>query len=399
MTFELGINYWPRHTAMYMWREFDRDEIHDEMAQIAGMGFEVVRIFTLTEDFLPAPHSVDTTMIGRLEQVVRSAKDAGLKVVPTLIVINMSGRMWWPAWMLDASGNPGNLYSDPVILESQILLAEACANALGDDECIRAFDLANEIDDAQKPRSRDDARRWAAALAHAIRRSAPRAQIQIGAHLPSLTTVNNMRVDDLATVADEDIMHAYPLYSSFARSSLDPDLAAFACALTSELAGLGRPALMQEFGLCTAPPGADGHSIVDEFLGAPSRQYLASEEEQRAYYDEVLNRLLRNGAAGAYAWCYADYDAGLFSRAPFTNAIRERTFGIVRADGSEKPAVGVFRRLRTNPQPPRTIPKRALDISADDYYLAPAHHFGRLYAKWLAGQAAGKGAGLAARPA
>ncbi len=77
-----------------------------------------------------------------------------------------------------------------------------------------------------------------------------------------------MRVDDLAAIADEDVMHAYPLYSQSARSFLDPELVPFSCALTSGLSGSGRPTLMQEFGLCTAPPGAAGRTITDDFLGA-----------------------------------------------------------------------------------------------------------------------------------
>ena len=43
VAFELGINYWPRRRAMYMWREHDLAEVRDEMAQIAALGFDVVR--------------------------------------------------------------------------------------------------------------------------------------------------------------------------------------------------------------------------------------------------------------------------------------------------------------------------------------------------------------------
>jgi endo-1,4-beta-mannosidase len=393
VTFELGVNYWPRRSAMYMWRELDLGEVREEMAQIASIGFEVVRIFALTEDFLPSPRTVDQKMVARLVEVVRAAKDAGLEVVPTLIVINMSGRMWWPAWMLDKNGKPGDLYSDPVLLESQRLLVESCARALSGDDAIRAFDLANEIDDAQRPRSREAGRRWAEVLAGAIRKAAPEASIQIGAHLPSLSSANNMRVDDLAEVADEDVMHAYPLYSDVARSFLDPELVPFSCALTSGLSGKNRPTLMQEFGLCTAPPGSlAGEKIRDDFLGDPRWQYLASEEEAATYYEEVLERLAQTGAAGAYAWCYADYHSRLFDRPPFATAVRERTFGLVRADGSEKPAADVFRRFRKRRDAGDLAPAanrarsqipQVLDVSADEYYLAPDAHFARLYERWV----------------
>src|SRR3954470_17576858 len=136
MTFELGVNYWPRSTPMYMVREPDMGEVREAMAQIADIGFDIVRIFALTQDFLPRAGIVDTTMIARLVQVVRAAKDAGLKVVPTLVVINMSGRMWWPQWMLDSAGKPRDLFADPAILSSQVLLAESCARALAGDDSI-----------------------------------------------------------------------------------------------------------------------------------------------------------------------------------------------------------------------------------------------------------------------
>src|SRR3954470_21827114 len=123
MTFELGVNYWPRRRAMYMWREPDIGEVREEMAQIADIGFDVVRIFALTQDFLPRAGTVDAAILARLLQVVRAAKDAGLKIVPTLVVINMSGRMWWPDWMLTSGGTPRDLFADPALLESQVTLA------------------------------------------------------------------------------------------------------------------------------------------------------------------------------------------------------------------------------------------------------------------------------------
>jgi endo-1,4-beta-mannosidase len=380
VTFELGINYWPRRKAMYMWREFDLAEVRDELAHIADMGFDTVRLFALTQDFLPERERVDGAMISRLVEVVRAAKDLGLAVVPTLVVINMSGKIWWPDWMRSADGVPGDLYGSPAILRSLTLLANACASALAGDSTVRAFDIANEIDDAQRPASRDAARTWLSTMADAIRQASPGTPVRIGAHLPSLTTQNHMRVDDLAELLDEDVMHAYPLYSQYARSFLDPELVPFACALTTALAGKGRAPLMQEFGLCTAPEGSDGITITDDFLGHPRTQYLASEAEGATYYEDVVTRLAATGAAGAYAWCYADYDARLFDRPPLDDAIRERTFGIVRADGSEKPAASVFRTIRQRLT--EGAAPSVLDVSADEYYRAPGAHFERLYRAW-----------------
>jgi len=383
--FELGCNYWPQKSAMYMWRELDLGAVRAELAHMRELGFHVVRFFLLTEDFLPEPTRVAADKVAQLVEIARIASEERIATIPTLITINMSGKMWWPTWPSLAREPRPSLFSDPTLLRAQTLLVETCARALAGDASIRAFDLSNELDDAQPVPSRDAGWLWAALLTGAVRRAAPGVPVQVGAHLPSLRSTTHLRIDDLASVVDEDCMHAYPLYCDAAHSFLDPELVPFSCALTAELAGTGRPTLMHEFGICTAPPGHPGSSIIDDFLGKPLPQYLASEEEGARYYAEVLERLAATGAAGAYAWCYADYDPKLFDRAPFDHAIRERSFGLVRADGTEKPAAreirAFARRLERGEVSFGSAPK-LLDVSADAYYAAPDAHFRRLYARW-----------------
>ena len=189
----------------------------------------------------------------------------------------------------------------------------------------------------------------------------------------------HMRIDDLAGVVDEDCMHAYPLYCDVAKGFLDPELVPFACALTAELAA-SRPRATRCTSSASArpPPAQPGVTITDDFLGQPRAQYLASEEEGARYYGEVLERLAATGAAGAYAWCYGDYDPKLFDRAPFDTAIRERSFGLVRADGREKPACAVIRafasRLARGEVRFGSAPK-ILDVEVDAYYAAPEDQF------------------------
>ncbi len=49
--FWLGINYWPRRSAMYAWQRFDLGEIREDMARTAELGFDVVRFFLMWEAF------------------------------------------------------------------------------------------------------------------------------------------------------------------------------------------------------------------------------------------------------------------------------------------------------------------------------------------------------------
>jgi endo-1,4-beta-mannosidase len=56
--FLLGVNYWPRHKAMYWWSDFDRAEVADEFEVIASLGMNVVRLFLLWDDWQPEPNMV-----------------------------------------------------------------------------------------------------------------------------------------------------------------------------------------------------------------------------------------------------------------------------------------------------------------------------------------------------
>jgi len=57
--FHLGINYWPRRSAMYMWSRFDLGEIREDAFRIRALGLHAVRFFLHWEDFQPEPERID----------------------------------------------------------------------------------------------------------------------------------------------------------------------------------------------------------------------------------------------------------------------------------------------------------------------------------------------------
>ncbi|HWE62674.1 MAG TPA: beta-galactosidase [Chloroflexota bacterium] len=399
----LGVNYWPRRKAMYWWKRFDAGEVRDELAQIASWGLSLVRICLLWEDFQPAPDRIDGAALTNLATVLDVAQAAGLQVMPTLIVGNMSGVFWFPRWAYSEHSAPRqalwladtqptdhllrDLYGDPEMLRAHTRLAEAVAEHLGSHPALWGWDLANEIDATGYPTSDDAGWLWVRTLAAALRFRDAAHPITYGAHTPSLSDTNHLRIDDMATSLDILSMHGYPIYSDVAAAPLDPEFVPFATVLTAALGG--KPAMMQEFGLCTAAPGEPSHTIQDDFLGQPQPQFLASEEDAAAYYDAVLGRLRALRVPGALAWCYADYTADLWDRPPLDRAIRERSFGLVRADGSEKPAIAVLRRHAMAPAPgPVAVPDVLNGLTPAAYYADPKRHFAELYAHWRAARSA-----------
>ena len=399
--FVLGVNYWPRGKAMYWWREFDRGEVKAEFTEIAAMGAQVVRIFLMWEDFQPAPWTVDSPRLDDLVQVMDAADEVGLQVMPTFFTGNMSGIFWLPSWALSdrprshpgllrvgdsySDREPLNPFEDPFMLRAELFQLRAVVPVLATHPALLGWDLANELDALRNPDSYDGGWLWSYLLSEEVRKLDPRHPVTYGAHTPSLSRYNGLSVGDLAETNDYLSMHGYPLYSEVARGPLDVEFVPFLNQLTECLGA--KPTLLQEFGLCTAPPGAPGHYFEDEFLGEKRQQYLAGEEDGGSYYREVLEKLYRAGSLGAFAWCFSDYDPKIWDRPPLDRAIRERTFGITRADGSLKPAGVEFqrfaRRLRDGELEGWGKEKVTFPATTERYYQNPSHHFSEMYRWYL----------------
>ena len=80
-------------------------------------------------------------------------------------------------------------------------------------------------------------------------------------------------------------------------------------------------------------------------------------------------------------WCYGDYDPGIWNDPPLDEAVHERSFGLWRADGSAKPAVGVvgaFAGATCSASPDDDW----IDIDADRYWQRPGVELPRLYGRF-----------------
>ena len=89
--FIFGVNYWPPKKAMFMWREFDRSSVDEDMSIISELGLSCVGISLLWEDFQPHPKSVLPTILDRLVDVLEMADDKNLAVLPTLFTGHAGG--------------------------------------------------------------------------------------------------------------------------------------------------------------------------------------------------------------------------------------------------------------------------------------------------------------------
>jgi len=400
-TFPVGVNYWPRRKAMYWWKDFDRDEVAEEFDVIAGLGMSLVRIFLLWEDFQPLPTVVSPTALADLETVCDVAAERGLGVDATFFTGHMSGPNWAPVWLLGGSdpvpeerqvvsganedaGAYRNPFVDAEALDAAELLLREVVGRLRDHEAVWAWNLGNEPDNFALPPDDVSGPAWARRMFSAIRALDDRHHVTVGLHSPSLTSHNGLRADRMFGNADMAVMHTYPIYANFGATALDPDTVPFATALTAALSK--RPALMEEFGACTAPPGSATTTWGWQALGRSWSQIMLSEEVLAEHVAEVLPRLVEIGATGALLWCYADYDQRLWDRPPCDTKLHERHFGLLRPDGSLKPHAEAVREFIAAGPTIRAPSSRArIDVDGDAFYADPAAAIPALYEAFKSG--------------
>ncbi len=388
--FLLGVNYWPRKKAMFWWRRFDAGEVRAEFAEIAAMGLDLVRIMLMWEDFQPGPFEMSRQALADLGTALDIARENGLRVIVTLFVGHMSGINWAPGWALGGLATPGaiptwsggapadrapaDIYEAPPLLRAQVYGLRAVVGPYAGHPAVYAWNITNENDNFLPPPSSDAAWLWNLLLCAEVRRLDPARPVTAGLHIEDYDRYRGFRPADLAEGNDYLSMHAYALYTKWARDPLDPAVVPFSVALARALGG--KSVMAEEYGVCTSPDGRESYTRTMTLGSRSWRQLFASNEQAAAYYGEVGAALPRVGAIGALAWCFSDYDPALYDTPPFDAMIHERYFGLTRHDGRPKPCLDAFLALkgrRVQDPPPVTI------AVPPDYYADPARHFRALY--------------------
>lgn len=394
--FRLGVNYWPAQSAMGFWRHWDPVSLGEDFARMRGAGLDCVRLFLTWEDFQPSATEVNPEMLSLLVRTLDLAHHAGLGVMPTFFTGHMSGANWYPSWALEESSRSSrfpiisggrrvstqaiNWYTDKSILAAQVQLAAACASALGGHPALLAWDLGNENSNCVVPDSKQSGLNWLVALTEALRARSPGVPITAGIHMEDLEEDRNLGPAEVGQTCDYLTMHGYPGYASFTAGPMDERLLPFLAQLTRYLGG-GKDVFFTEFGVPTVP-------LDDDSATHRRGPQLVSEQEAAAYIARGLTALKECGATGAMLWCHADYSSQLFATPPFDTAPHERTFGLFRADGSEKPVVGEVRafvaRNGNGVQSPLPIIDESafIDVARDEYYASPRENLARLFGKY-----------------
>ena len=276
--FCLGVNYWPRHRGINMWKDWHPEEIDQEFGEMESLGINTVRMFLVWEDFQPVkewlggrqatviktsfahdehatldehPSMVDPVMIERFEQMLDLAQKHNLKLMPAFLTGWMSGVDMVPPFAVRR-----NTYTDSHVLRYEVLYARHLAEHFKDHPAIIAWDLGNEQNNVDACPSMDAAWVWTNYLATTLKRYDPETPVTSGMHglgmsrYGSHTGHKPWQIQDVAESCDFTTPHPYP---GFYRDCVDDPLSIRPSLLATFLSRLysgigGKPAMCQEYG-------------------------------------------------------------------------------------------------------------------------------------------------------
>ncbi len=299
-----GVNYFPRETPWGgLWTKTPPEVWEKDMALAASLGVNTVRTFvqfsTSLEQagLLQRDGTPTTAYLDKIETLLSAAWRHGIRVI---LCFEFS-QNW-----LEARWKPA---------------LAAIVTAHRDDGRVLLWDLMNEPDDDAK---------WTDATRAYLKTALPFIRQLDTNHLNTIGLT--WRVNRLEEVGLPDVMqyHEYAGKDKFFAEGPPRVLATFT---RQRKVGGARPLLVGEFGMSTA---RDEQRGVAPELRAKIGTAPGTEAEQARLYEIVLAGIEQGHAAGALAWCLHDY--------PIKNP-NESHFGLVRADGTLKPAALVLRNV------------------------------------------------------
>jgi hypothetical protein len=403
--FSLGLTYWPRRTAFGWWQAFDRGETREELAHVAMLGCNTVRFCLRWEDFQPSARRINGTALRALEHALDAAHEAGLGVVAALFPASSGGVLHVPRWangvdVLDELRSTGrqvgptielrpnnepallyegtyhpfqtrDLFSATPILDAQRYLIREVVGYFRSHPALKIWQIGEGLERTCKPSSAQAISDWFATMGETMREHDSRTPLMGVTSARGLTVSIGPRPEDIAKSCSLVGVTADPPERPEREKPVHTAYVAFLQALTAAL--VEKPVFVTSLGLPTAPDG-QASWIVDTVYGRPLHAYQAELEEQTAFVETALDQLHRAGARGAWLASYSDYPQPLWQTPSLDRAIRERTLGLVDADGREKPAANALRHFAA--QRPTVIDVASpITVDPERYWREPKQSF------------------------
>ncbi len=287
-----GINYYPQETPWFdFWTQFDPTVINQDFQKISELGFNTLRVFVFYELF--GAQELKPGMLDKLEALLDLAQANDLMVMVTLFDFLPSYAIAsYPATEKHLKGILSRFKEHPALL---------------------AWDLKNEPDLDFDNHGRQTVLEWLEYMLERAQIYDPNHPLTIGWSATEPAALLSKQVDFVS-------FHFYKK-TSLLEAQLNQ----------LELNAGNRPIMISEFGLPSYRPFiiVGGHSQVD----------------QADYYQEVLDIIELRKNISFISWTLYDFPQlpkSVFG-GPFWRKLPQKHYGLIRTDGSWKPAAEVIK--------------------------------------------------------
>lgn len=340
MTTRFGVNYIPAKDWLYSWVEWDRAAIGDDLAAIAALGLDHVRVHLLWPLFQPNPSFVSPTMLRRLVDLLDLCAEHGLDAQVTALNGWMSGFLFRPSWM----GEGRSFYTDPTARRGATRLLAEVAGAIRDHPAALGVDIGNELsvlaDFGPPGEEPGDADTWAEQLLATCEERMPGGLHCNGVdHRPWLTPGAPFTRRRLAVAGALTVVHSWPYFTG-----------AFERYGTQDHRALHIGEFMVE--LANAHAADPAREVWAQEIGL-SEQWVAADRIEAAAAHFVGATASAGNLWGVTWWCSHDVDRRFEGFEPL-----EHDLGLLTVDNAVKPlgaaVAAAVREARTAAAPART---------------------------------------------
>ena len=137
---KFGANYVHSNKWFRDWAELDLSYTEKDIAAIASLGLDHVRMHLMWDIFQPEKHRVCESAMRNLRASLDICHRYGIDVLITVFDGYMSGFIFRPDW-----AESGRFMADADLIEGELWLLEQLAATVGDHPALMGIDLGNEL--------------------------------------------------------------------------------------------------------------------------------------------------------------------------------------------------------------------------------------------------------------
>lgn len=375
----LGLGYLPSRSGTAFWQRFDASEIAEDLAHIATLGFQAVRVPLFWSDFQPGLERIAPRVLDHFGRFLDLCQHYGLRVRGGLWAGMWDGALWWPEWGVAPAplppswpvlvngvrlrwGRVRQVFNDERMLAARQVLVRELVGFFRDHPALLGWEPLPGFGRLAAASERSIVLEWLHSSIESLNQAAPALRSTFLLALDALETRAALWPDEIVAAGGEPSLSVATFASDRRRLPLNARWIAFALDLTAVLAG--RPLMLHLAGLPTAPAGQPSVALDGVFY--------ANEDAAAAHLANVLALARQRNAPELWLWRWADVPEQHWDEPPYDRSPWRRHTGLLRADGSEKKLLEGLRATSNEEFP-------VLAIDPDDYRADPANRFQGLW--------------------